>query len=131
MEINDIQSALKAFNRIEDARDTIRAEYEKKDSKLKEARDQLEQYLIKQMQQMGMDAFQLPGEGLATIRTKRRFGVGDWSLFWDWVIEHKCPNMLQKRLLDTAMQDYLDANGELPPAINTEARLTLSVTKRG
>lgn len=131
MEINNITDALKAFNKIEDKRDEIRADYEQKDSKLREARDTLEQYLIKQMQQMGMDAFQLPGEGLATIRTRRRFGVADWSLFWDWVITNRCPNMLQKRLLDTAMQDYLDANGELPPAINTEARLTLSVTKRG
>lgn len=131
MEINSINDALKAFNKIEDARDKIRAEYEQKDSKLRAARDQLELYLLEQMKEMGLQAFELPGEGVASIRVKRRFGAADWSLVWDWVVENKCPNMLQKRLLDTAIQSYLDEHGSLPPGINSEARQVIAVTKRG
>lgn len=131
MEIDSINTALKAFNKIEDARDKIRAEYEQKDSKLRAARDQLELYLLEQMKEMGLQAFELPGEGVASIRVKRRFGAADWSLVWDWVVENKCPNMLQKRLLDTAIQSYLDEHGSLPPGINSEARQVIAVTKRG
>lgn len=131
MEITSINDALHAFNKIEDKRDEIRTAYEKQDSKLRAARDQLEMYLLEQMKEMGLQSFELPGEGVASIKTKRRFGVADWSLFWDWVVENKCPHMMQKRLLDTAVQKYLDDTGGLPPAVNTEARLTISVTKRG
>lgn len=131
MEVTNISQALKALNKVEDARDKLRAEYEKKESKLKAAREQLEQFLIQGMREQGFSSFQLPNEGVATIREKRRFGVADWSLFWEWVLDNRLPHLLQKRLLDTAMQDYLETTGKLPPAINTEARLTISVTKRG
>lgn len=131
MEITSINDALKVINRIEDKRDELRTAYEKQESKLKAARDMVEQYLLQQMKDMGLQSFELPGEGVASIRTKRRFGVEDWGLFWDWIITNKCPEMLQKRLLDTAMAKYLEDNGTLPPAVSTEARLTIVVTKRG
>jgi hypothetical protein len=130
VEINSINDALYAFNRIEDQRDKIRTAYESKDAKLKAAREQIETYLLQQLKEMGLSSFEVPGEGVAHVKTKRRFGCADWSLFWDWLIQNKCPEMLQKRLLDTAMQKYLDDNGQLPPAISTEAWLTIAVTKR-
>lgn len=129
--INTINDALRAFNRIEDKRDQLRMEYDKQDSILRGARDELEQYLLREMKEMGLQSFELPGEGVASIKTKRRFGVADWGLFWQWIVDNKCPEFLQKRLLDTQMQKYLDDNGTLPPAVSTEARLTISVTKRG
>lgn len=131
MEIKSINDALKTYNKIEDKRDDIRGEYEQKDSKLRAARDAVEQYLMQEMKELGMSSFEMPGEGVATIRVKRRFGAADWALVWDWVIQNKCPHMLQKRLLDTAIQKHLDDTGELPPGVNTEARQTIVVTKRG
>lgn len=131
MKIANINQALRALNKIEDKRDELRTEYDKQESKLKAAREEVERYLLEVMKEMGLQAFELPGQGVATIRTKRRFGVADWALFWDWIIEQKAPHFLQKRLLDTAMQKYLDDNGTLPPAVNTEARMTIVVTKRG
>jgi len=130
MEIGSINDALKAMNRIEDKRDALRAAYETQERKLKVARDLLEQYLLQTMRDMGLQSFELPNEGVATIKTKRRFGAADWALVWDWVIEKRCPHMLQKRLLDSEIQKYLDDTGGLPPGVSTEARLTINVTKR-
>lgn len=129
--ITTINEGLRAFNKIEDKRDQLRADYEKQDSLLRAARDEVEQFLLREMKQMGLQSFELPGEGVASVKLKRRFGVADWSLFWQWIVDNKCPEFLQKRLLDTNMQKYLDENGTLPPAVSTEARLTISVTKRG
>jgi hypothetical protein len=131
MQITNINEALKAFNAIEDKRDEIRTKYESQDSKLKAARDQVEQFMLQEMKAMGLDAYSVPGEGVANVRVKRRFGGADWSLIWDFVVENKCPNMLQKRLLDTAVQQYLEETGNLPPGINTEAKTVIVVTKRG
>lgn len=130
MEIKDLTTALKVFNAIEDKRDTIRNVYEKQDSKLKDALTQVEVFLLEEMKRLGLSAFEAPGEGVATIRVKRRFGVADWGVFWDWVVENKSPEMLQKRLLDSAVQTYLEGNGGLPPAVNTEAKQVIAVTKR-
>lgn len=131
MKITSINEALIAYNKIEDKRDEIRTEYESKDSKLKAARDQIEQYMLQEMKDMGLDAYSVPGQGVANVRVKRRFGGADWSLIWDFVVANNCPSMLQKRLLDTAVQQYLDEHGTLPPGINSEAKNVIVVTKRG
>lgn len=130
MEISDIQTALKTFNALEDKRDELRITYEARDRKLKAGLEQIELFLMEEMKRLGLSAFEAPGEGVATIRVKRRFGCADWGTFWTWVVENKSPEMLQKRLLDSAVQTYLDTNGELPPAVNTEARQVITVTKR-
>lgn len=131
MLIETINDALKVLNRIEESRDALRAEYDKKESRLRAARDEVELFLLSEMKSLGLKSFELPGEGVATIKEKRRFGCADWSLLWQWVVANDCPHFLQKRLLDTAIQKYLDDNGTLPPAVNSEARLTIAVTKRG
>lgn len=130
MEVNDVNTALHAFNVIEDQRDALRTKYEKQDSKLRAARDQVELFLLEELKRLGMTACEVPGEGVASVRVKRRFGVADWGVFWSWVVENKCPEFMQKRLLDTAVQTYLETNGELPPAVNSEARQVIAVTKR-
>ena len=130
MQIESINDALKAYNAIEDKRDELRLKYEGKERKLKDALAQVEVYLLEEMKRLGLTAFEAPGEGVASIRVKRRFGVADWGTFWTWVVEKKCPEMLQKRLLDTAVQTYLEENGELPPAVNSEAKQVIAVTKK-
>lgn len=130
MDVNDLNSALKAFNKIEDARDELRAKYNEKDKKLKDALAQVEAFLLEQMKALNLSAFEAPGEGVATIKTVRHFGVADWGVFWEWVVETKNPHMLQKRLLDSEVDTYLELNGGLPPAVNTRAKLEVKVTKR-
>ncbi len=131
MKITSINEALQVYNKIEDERDKIRNKYEKQDSALKKARDEIEQYMLSAMKEMGLQSFEIPNEGVATIKEKRRFGGSDWALIWDFVVRNNCVDMLQKRLLDTAVQRYLDENGTLPPGVSTECRKIIVVTKRG
>lgn len=128
--VNDINTALKTLNKIEDKRDVLRTSYERKDGALKAAKESLEAWLLEEMKRLGLTAFEAPGEGVATVRVKRRFGCADWPLFWEWVIENKVPEMLQKRLLDSTLQTYLDNAGTLPPGISSEAKNVIVVTKR-
>lgn len=130
MDITDINTALKAFNAIEDKRDALRSKYETKERRLKDMQLEVELYLMEEMKKLNMTAFEAPGEGLAKIVVKRRFGCADWGGFWTWVIENKCPEMMQKRLLDSAVQTYLETTGDLPPCVNSEAKQVISVTKR-
>jgi hypothetical protein len=130
MEITDLNTALTTLNKIEDTRDTLRNTYEKRDAKLKEAKEQVEAYLMEEMKRLNLTAFEAPGEGVASIKIKRRFGCGDWGTFWNWITENKCPNILQKRILDSEMQTYLDSSGGLPPGVSTEAKQVIIVTKR-
>lgn len=130
MHVDDINSALHVYNTLEDRRDVLRAEYDTKDKRLRDAQEQIEAFLLEEMKRLKLTAFEAPGEGVAKIVTKRRFGVADWGTFWTWVVENKCPNFLQKRLLDTEVQKYLDEQGTLPPAVNSEARLTIRVVQR-
>jgi len=130
MEISDMNSALRAYNALDDKRDALRTLYDKQDAKLKAVMEQLELFMLEEMKRLGMTACEVPGEGVASVKVKRRFGCADWGMFWAWVVENKAPNFLQKRLLDSEIQTFLESTGELPPAINSEAKQVIAVTKR-
>ncbi len=130
MEINDMNSALKAFNALADARDALRVKYDERDRKLRAALETVELFLLEEMKRLNLNEFGVPGEGVAHMQVKRRFGAADWSVVWDWVIQNKCPHMLQKRLLDSEIQTYLDTTGSLPPGINSEAKRIVKVLQR-
>lgn len=130
MEINDINSALKAYNALTDARDKLRRKYEGQEGQLKDMQEGVEQYLLEEMKRLGFTSIEVPGEGIAAIKTKRHFGGADWGLIWQWVVDNKCPEVLQKRLLDSAIATYLETHGDLPPGVSSRAEQVIGVTKR-
>lgn len=131
MKIETLDQALRAYNKIEDKRDMLRTEYDAAESKLVAAKEQIAAYMMQEMKSKNFQSYEVPGQGVANIREKRRFGASDWHLVWSWIIENKCPEMLQKRLLDSAIQRYLEETGNLPPGVSTESKLVIVITKRG
>jgi hypothetical protein len=130
MKITNLDEAIRAYNQIEDARDKIRIAYNDKDSRLKKAMELIEQFMLQEMKNLNLSAYSVPGQGTAKKETKRRFGGADWALIWQYVVENNCPNILQKRLLDSEIQQILDTTGNLPPGVNTDAKFIIKVVGR-
>ena len=56
--------------------------------------------------------------------------VGDWAMLHKWIVENNRPDMLQKRVTATAINQFAEENsGDLPPGVSTEKVRTISVHK--
>lgn len=79
-------------------------------------------------------------QGAATIRTEhgtisrrvsRRYWTNDWQSFFNFVKEHDAFALLQQRINNTNMDQFLEENPDLhPPGLNADATQTVVITKR-
>lgn len=53
--------------------------------------------------------------GTVTLLTKTRFQAQDWDSFYNFIVEHNAPHLLEKRISQGAMANFLEANPEKRP----------------
>lgn len=68
--------------------------------------------------------------GTVALKTTTRFYATDWDAMGAFIIEHKMPLLLEKRIAQSNMREFLEQNpGVVPPGLNTMSEITVSVTK--
>jgi hypothetical protein len=127
MNINDLTSAFMAI-RLE--RDKIAAEFKKVDEDLKAQQTVLEQEMLKLCSEQGADSIRTPS-GTVMRNIKNRFHVLDWDSFHQFVIEHRVPQLLQKRVHEGNFEEFMSGREKegLPPGINVAREYTITVRK--
>ena len=65
------------------------------------------------------------------IRTlKTRYDQKDWDSMYEFILENNAPYLLQKRIAETAMKEFLDSNPDLlPKGLNIHSEYQISVRK--
>jgi hypothetical protein len=91
-----------------------------------EALDKIEAALLNYFNQSGSDSCKTTA-GTAFTSTRTSATVADRETFFDWVLEHNALDMLESRCNKTAVEQYLDSAGELPPGINRRVEKTVCV----
>jgi hypothetical protein len=68
--------------------------------------------------------------GTVTLKTSTRYYFQDWEAAHRFIIDNDAPYLLEKRVSQTMMREFLESNpGTVPPGLNTMSELTVSVTK--
>lgn len=68
--------------------------------------------------------------GTVTLKTTTRYYFTDWEAAHQFIIDNNAPYLLEKRVSQSMMKEFLETNpGVVPPALNTMSELTVSVTK--
>lgn len=68
--------------------------------------------------------------GTVTLKNSTRYYFQDWDAAHRFIIENEAPFLLEKRVSQSLMKEFLENNpGLVPPGLNTMSELTVSVTK--
>lgn len=65
----------------------------------------------------------------AQITSKTKFNVLDWGIVTAWIRKNNRFDMLQKRLSDTAVKDFVESDGRLLPGTEKISVPDVSITK--
>jgi len=69
------------------------------------------------------------GSAFRTVRTT--YSTADWENFHKFVLEHQAPYLLEKRLHQGAMKEFLADNPELvPPGLNSSSEYTITIKRK-
>ncbi len=117
------------YIRIRDARGQLKREYEQKDAELEQQLTLIEQEMLEVCK--SVDANSIKTNAGTIIRSvKSRYWTNDWDSMYSFIEEHRAFALLEKRLHQTHMKQFLEENPDVQPAgLNVEREFTVVVRR--
>ena len=121
---------VKTYIKIRDARKEMADKYEREDNELKEALESIEQELLEACKSIGADSIRTPF-GTLTRSVKKRYWTNDWDSMYRFIKEHDAYGLLEKRIQQTHMKEFLAENPDVyPQGMNVENQFTVVVRRK-
>ena len=118
-----------AYLRIRDAKDALTTKYKSDVAELEAQMSVLEQEMLETCKTMGADSIKTP-HGTIIRSVKTRYWTNDWDSMYDFIEETGAFGLLEKRLHQTNMKDFISENPELiPKGLNVENEYTVVVRR--
>lgn len=96
---------------------------------LEEQREEVRMAIKDQMKALGLTSVKT-SFGTVSLTKTTRYNTQDWDSFKAFVLEHQVVDLLEKRIAQTNMAQFLEENpGVVPPGLNSVTGFDIRVTK--
>ena len=117
------------YIKIRDAREQLKREFDAKDADLIGQMDVIEQTLLDMCKTIDADSIKTK-HGLAMRSVKSRYTTNNWEKFYEFMLDHKVPELLEKRIHQTNTKAFLEENPDLlPPGLNVDNAYSIIVRR--
>jgi hypothetical protein len=117
------------YIKIRDARTALKAEFTTQDSVLQEQMDLLETNMLDACKNLNASSIKTP-HGTIIRSVKSRYWTNDWDSMYTFIKEQGAFGLLEKRLHQTNMKDFLAENPDLlPMGLNVDSEYTVVVRR--
>ena len=124
-----LDKLVKIYRKIKTEIDTMTKEYDTKLEELKAAQDEIKFEIKDQMKALGVTSVKSPF-GTVSMRQSTRYNTNDWGSLKEFILEHGAVELLEKRIAQTNMAQFLEENpGVLPPGLNSHSEFNIVITK--
>jgi hypothetical protein len=104
------------------------AKLDKELADLEEQREEVRLAIKDQMKALGLTSVRT-SSGTVSLMKSTRYNTQDWDSFKAFVLEHQVVDLLEKRIAQTNMAQFLEENpGVLPPGLNSVTGFDIRVT---
>ena len=105
------------------------AALDKQIADLEEQREEIRLAIKDQMKALGIESVKT-SFGTVSLTKTTRYNTQDWDSFKAFVLEHQVVDLLEKRIAQTNMAQFLEENpGVVPPGLNSVTGFDIRVTK--
>lgn len=124
-----VDKLVAVYIKMRDKRAELLRQYETQDEAIKEQMETLESKLLELCKSIGADSLKTQhGTVIRTIKT--RYWTSDWNSMHKFIMENNMPELLEKRISQTAMKQLLDESPDmLPPNLNTDNRYAITIRR--
>lgn len=118
-----------AYIKMRDRRAELLRQYEAEDADVKTQMEAVESRLLDLCKEIGADTLgSKHGKVMRTVKT--RYWTSDWESMHKFILEHKMPELLERRLSQTTIKQLLEENPDLmPPGLNTDSRYAVTIRR--
>ena len=117
------------YLKIRDARSDLKAKYEEEDKKIRDQMEMVETYLLETCKRAGGNV-SIPGVGTVIRGVSTRYWTSDWEAMHNFIKENNAVDLLERRIAQKAMGEFLKANPDkMPKGMNVESKYTVTVRR--
>jgi hypothetical protein len=117
------------YIKIRDAKDKLTADYKQQYANLEEQMGVLEVEMLETCKTMNADSIRTKA-GTIIRSIKSRYWTNDWDSMYRFIKENDAYGLLEKRLHQTHMKEFLSENPDLlPMGLNVESEYTVVVRR--
>ena len=115
---------------IRTERNTLKNQWEIRDSELKTDLDELERAMLVACNEINADSIRT-GSGTIIKSLKEDYVCSDWDNFKQFVVDNNALDLLQQRISQNNFKEYMGSrsNEGLPPGISTMREFKITVRK--
>jgi len=124
-----LDKLVKIYRKLRTRMTELTQEYDTQAEVIKAQQEEVKNAIKEQMKAMGVTSVRTT-EGTAVMSVKTRYTTQDWDSFKKFMLEHEAIDLLEKRIAQTNMAQFLEENpGVVPPGLNSSSEYDISVRK--
>lgn len=128
MTIN-VEKLVRVYIKMRDAHIEMKREFEEKDAKLQDQMKQVKQALLDYCKDQNLESVKTT-EGMFYRSISKKYWTSDWESMGKFILEHQVPELLEKRLHQGNMKQFLEEHPDLlPPGLNVDSEYTVTVRR--
>jgi hypothetical protein len=118
------------YLKIRTKRQQLLTAFEAEDNDLKIQQDLISGRMLEICKETGADSIKTPS-GTIIKSVKTRYWTSDWGSMHAFIKEHDALDLLEQRLHQTNMKQFLEEHPDvLPMGLNSDSKYSISVRKR-
>lgn len=124
-----VDQLVSIYIKIRDARQEAEREWKARDLDFEDQLKLVSDQILEICKETGADSIKT-SHGTAMRSVKSRYWTNDWESFHKFVMEWDAPDLLEKRIHQSNMKQFLEENpGTLPAGLNVDSQYTITVRR--
>lgn len=124
-----LEKLVKIYRKIKERVDTLTKEYDTQLEELKAKQEEIKFALKDTMKSGGVSSLKT-AYGTVSLINKTKYSTNDWDSFKTFVVENHAVDLLEKRIAQSNMAQFLAENpGAVPPGLNSITEYEIRITK--
>ena len=126
----DLDRIVSVYIKVRDKKAELMNEAKAKEEEIDKKLRTLEVILLEHCKKTGATSVSTK-DGTFFRSIKKKFWTGDWEAMNRFIIQHEALGLLEKRIHQTNMKQFLEENPDLlPPGLNVDSEYTITVRRK-
>jgi hypothetical protein len=128
--VTDLDRLVSVYIKIRDKKNELAAAFAEQEKELEGKLDTVKQALLEHCKATGTESVKT-ASGTFWRTQKKRFWTSDWDAMNRFIVENEAVDLLEKRIHQGNMKQFLEENPEvLPPGLNADSEYSITVRRK-
>jgi hypothetical protein len=128
--VTDLDRLVSVYVKIRDKKNELAATFAEQEKELDGKLDKIKQALLEHCKATGTESVKT-ASGTFWRTQKKRFWTSDWDAMNRFIVENEAVDLLEKRIHQGNMKQFLEENPEvLPPGLNADSEYSITVRRK-